>query len=56
MAEYHWTWEYTIRQPIIRQLAWYTARRLRKGEELGGNDYRLEEFIEYQIEVGDNGK
>ena len=52
MAEYHWTWEYTVRQPLVRQLALWTALRLRKGEDLAGMDYRTEEFIRY-MEDGD---
>lgn len=47
MAEYHWAWEYTVSVPLVRQFALWTAMRKRKGEELGGMDYRTEEFIEY---------
>jgi len=51
MAEYHWTWEYATRQPLVRQLALWTALRRRKGEDLAGMDYRTEEFIQYMSEV-----
>jgi hypothetical protein len=54
MAEYRWTWEYTVRVPLVRQLALWAAMRKRKGEELGGMDYRTEEFAEYMSE-GANG-
>ena len=48
MAEYHWTWEYTVRQPLVRQLALWTAMRIRQGKNLGGDDYRREEFLAYR--------
>jgi hypothetical protein len=56
MAEYGWTWEYTARVPMVRLLALWAVMRRRKGEDLGGPDFRLEEFMDFMSEVSGDGK